>query len=106
MNSITITLADAPTLTTKEQKAEDIFQAIQVEALTKAWAVERIGTWVWVSKTDFKDKEGRDLLKSKGLKWSGTKKAWYWMDKENQGRRSYAKNLEQVRSWHDNERLA
>ena len=98
-NTITITL-DA-----KEQKAEDIAKAIQVEAITKAWEVERIGTWVWVSKTDFNDKEGRELLKSKGLKWSGKKKAWYWMDGSNKGRRSYAKSLDEVRSWHDNERL-
>ena len=92
-------------LTTKELTAEKIAQEIQVEAITKEWCVERIGTWVWVSGTNFKDTEGKKLLKSKGLKWSKNKVAWYWMDGSNKGRRSFAKNLAEVRSWHDNERL-
>jgi hypothetical protein len=94
------------TLSTNEQIAENIADEISLVALTRAWEVERIGTWVWVSQTDVSDMEGRNFLKSKGLKWSAKKKAWFYMDKANKGRRMYAKNLDSLRSIHGSERLA
>ena len=91
---------------TNTEIAENIANELKIEALVKGWEVERIGTWVWVSKTDFKDTEGRDLLKAKGLKWSGKKKAWYYMDKDRKGKRMFAKNLDALRDIHGTERLA
>jgi len=86
--------------------AENITAELQVEALVKGWQVERIGTWVWVSQTDRGDSEGRELLKSKGLKWSAKKNSWYYMDKDRKGKRMYAKNLDALRNIHGSERLA
>ena len=49
---------------------------LKIENNTK-WTIELIGTWIWVSNTERKDK---DLLNKNGAKckWHGKHGMWYW----------------------------
>jgi hypothetical protein len=64
----------------KVEKAvmDKIYELIHIKATRgKNWEIELIGTWIWVSNTERKDK---DLLNKNGagLKWHSKRMMWYF----------------------------
>jgi hypothetical protein len=66
--------------------------------------LELCGLWIWVSGDTF---AAKNLLKELGLKFSGSKKAWYWfsgIDQETKKRAS-KKSLNQIRNIFGSEKI-
>ena len=51
--------------------------ARQIKAARPQWDLEMTGSWLWIHGTEKADKEGRELLKSLGCRWSPNKECWY-----------------------------
>ncbi len=87
--------------TTEERDTEAVVMAKIVEVLLmnlpEDCLVELVGSWIWVSGNT---KEHREELKASGMRWSGTRKRWYWHDGKVGKRRTSNGSFEDVKLRH------
>lgn len=62
--------------------------------------IEIIGTWLWVSGKTY---EYREIFKSFGMRYTKTKKAWYYNGGNTEYHRGYHKNLDEIRDKYGSE---
>jgi len=75
--------AEGKTYTAKTETAETPEQFKQIiETLMKCEGllIDLVGNWIWLRGETFRHKE---VIKSLGFHWSGSKRMWYWRADEN-----------------------
>lgn len=82
------------------QEEQELMRIIAKCILLEGVKVELIGTWIWLSENTYPYKE---FLKELGFMFSGSKKAWYFYvgSTGKKFKRSFTKNLDEVRSKFD-----
>ena len=82
------------------ENAPDIYRVIIEKIISiPDIQIEIIGTWLWVSGKTY---EYRDIFKSFGMRYSKTKKAWYYSG-DTGYHRGYHKSLDEIRDKYGSE---
>lgn len=83
-----------------DETADDMARIIEALIKLRDIKVELIGSWLWVTG---ETKENKDLLSKLGLRYSPSKKAWYWHEPGYVKRSRRGHSLDEIRESFDNE---